>query len=191
MTCAELDRWLDDGMPEADSEAARAHASSCERCAAGLEAALAIEAAFAMGSPLAEAGVPAPAASVRAPEGFASSIMARIGELEAARNPRRVDAPSQPWWIRLLSDPVAAVSTTVAVLTIVALVWNPEWFLGFGGRLGARWLAWAAHASEIPGSSTLWLGIFATAVPFALWWMWQISRKLERAMVLQLTRPGA
>lgn len=191
MTCAELHRWLDDGMPEANAEAARTHASSCARCAAALEAALAIETAFAMESPLDEVGEMTRAASVRAPEGFASSVMARIDELEAARDPRRTDAPSQPWWIRLLSDPVAAVSTTVAVLTFVALVWNPEWFLGFGGRLGAQWLAWAANASEIPGSSTLWLGIFATAVPFALWWMWQISRTLERAMVLQLTRPGA
>ena len=183
MTCAEFDRWLDEGMHEADGAAARTHASACARCAATLQAALAIETAFS------EASVAARAVPARAPEGFASSVMARVRELEAARGLQIAEASPQRWWIRLLSDPVATVSITVSLLALGLLLWNPAWVLRFGGWLGAHCLSWVASAGTVPVNSTLWLAVFATATPFTVWLVWQIGRALERAMVLQVTRP--
>jgi hypothetical protein len=180
MTCAEFDRWLDEGRRETELVAACAHADACARCAAALEAALAIEAAFSEGS-MAERALP----PTRAPEGFASRVMARLADLEPARAPRTVEAPRERWWIRLLTDPVAAVSSTAALLALGLMIWNPPWML----RLGGPWLTWMDRAGGTSTSSTLWLAILATAAPLTLWLIWQTGRALERAMVLQVTRP--
>ncbi|HET9251503.1 MAG TPA: hypothetical protein VFP58_05240 [Candidatus Eisenbacteria bacterium] len=191
MTCAEFDRWLDEGMPEADADAARTHAGSCTRCAAALKAALAIETAFTIEISRGEAGVTARAASIRAPEGFASGVMARIGELEGMRRRHTAEAPSQGWWIRVLSDPVATVSITVSLFMVALLIWDPSWVFGLTGQLAGRWLAWVANAGDIPSSASIRLALLATAVPFALWLVWRVGHELERALVLQITRPRA
>lgn len=180
MTCAEFDRWLDEGMRAADAAAARTHAGACARCATALEAALAIEAAFSDAS-VAERAFPA----VRAPEGFASSVMARVGDLEPAIVPRIAEATEQRWWIRFVTDPVAVVSATAALLALTLLIWNPAWVL----RLGGSWLTWVTRAGATSMGSTLWLTVLATAAPLTIWLAWQIGRALERAMVLQVTRP--
>ena len=181
MTCAELDRWLDDGMPEAGARTARAHAATCARCAAALDAALAIETTFVEFTAVAHA-VPA-----RAPEGFAARVMALVREREL--EPARIaETPAPSSWIRLLSDPVATVSIVVALLGLGLLIWNPAWMVRLGGSIGAGWLAWVSGTAAIPMSSTLWLAVVATAVPFALWWLWEIGRTVERALVLHKAR---
>ena len=38
MNCENLQRWLDDGMPEEAAAGVRAHVASCPRCAAALRA---------------------------------------------------------------------------------------------------------------------------------------------------------
>lgn len=183
MTCAELDRWLDEGMPEADARTARAHAATCARCAAALEATLAIETTFVESSAVARS-IPA----ARAPEGFAAGVMAQVRELEPARI---AETPAPRWWIRVLSDPVATVSSVVAVLVLGILIWNPAWMIRLGGSIGAGWLAWVSGTAAMPMNSTLWLAVLATAVPFALWWLWQVGRGVERALVLHMARSSS
>lgn len=128
MRCQEFDRWLDRDRPEAGAAAASAHARSCPRCAAALEA----EAALAG---LHETpGRPAPA-------GFTDAVMRRV-----AREPRRVGGPARrpealPWWTVLPAQPATALALALAA----ALAWKgPElWHaatsLGtaLAGRVGA------------------------------------------------------
>jgi hypothetical protein len=178
MTCSMFDRWLDEGMPEPESAAALAHAGACARCAAALQTARAIESALAGG-----------VTPVRVPAGFTSGVMSRVraSESESAREART--APTLPWWVAILSDPVSSVSLTVAALTLVLLLWDPQAVLRLGGWLGAHWSEWVMRG-EIPLHPLVRLALLAAAAPVALWGIWEIARNLERAIVLHVTRPA-
>ena len=130
------------------------------------------------------------AAAQRAPADFTASVMARVHVLGSAHVAPAVEPLSARGWIRLLSDPITTVSITVSLLALGLLIWNPAWLLRFGGWLGSLWLAGFARAGTISLSPTWGLALLATLMPFALWSVWQIVRRLERAMVLQMTRPG-
>jgi hypothetical protein len=183
MTCAAFDRWLDDGMPEGVAAACHAHVRGCARCAAALEAARAVLAALSEAAP-GEAASP-----VRAPAGLAAGVMARVRAAESLRAREVERATEEPWWIRLLSDPVSSVSLTVALLAAALLIWNPAWVLRLGGWLGAHWFTWIARAGEVPVDPRVLQALVATASPFVLWGLWQMGRNLERAIVLSVTRP--
>ncbi len=115
MTCAEYERWLDDGMPEGDvSSAARAHAAACAACAAAFAAAQEID--------LLLAAPPAPA-----PERLTDSVMARVQAIEAVRAEQSraaivpgtfVFGSEQAWWVRAAAQPAAALALMLAALVL-------------------------------------------------------------------------
>ena len=119
MTCRDFERWLDQGMPEADAAAARAHAAACSACASSLAAAREIDALFA--------AVPA-----SAPPPFTDRVMARVAEASAlqAREADHAPVPSVlPWWVRAAHDPAVVLAAAVAALVarwIEALIRLPE-----------------------------------------------------------------
>jgi hypothetical protein len=135
MSCAELERWLDEGMPAAGGADARAHAAGCARCARRLEAALAVDAR------LAEAAVSAPA-------GFTDAVMARVRAATEARGRSVYLALPDPfdWWVRAVAHPATALSLALAGLLLLG--WDPVWRAAPGL---ARWLG--ALALPAPGST--------------------------------------
>jgi hypothetical protein len=138
VNCHAVDRWLDDGSPEAGRVAALAHVRSCPRCAAALAAAEALETALAAAPPA-------------APPGFTDRVMAQV----AAAAPVRARIPVMellpllqtfPWWVRLALEP----ASLLAALLAAVLVWRGDalFALATGGALQlAAWLAQAAPAS--------------------------------------------
>ena len=177
MTCRELDRWMDEGMPERDSDSAHAHARTCARCAAALETERSIASAFR-----------AAGTSIRAPQGFASRVMSRVSAAEAAATHPFVQRPSPPWWIALVTDPVACVPLTVALLALALLIWNPAVMARAGAWIGGRWFAWIALACNVPLDPRVWIALVATACPFVIWWIWTVGRSVERSLVVYLVR---
>jgi hypothetical protein len=176
----ELDRWLDEGMPEPGSAAARDHARACPRCAAAIETAEAVERALSVH------GVE----PAHAPAGFSTRVMERVREVESIRVREVHEIPKPRWWFSLLSDPVSIVSVTLAFLVAGLWIWSPERVLGVAGRLGAPWLAWLARGGGIQVHPTVWLAILTAAGLLALWMVWVIARNLERAFILGMTRLG-
>lgn len=111
MKCSEFESWLDEAMPAATAERARAHARGCARCAANLEAAHAVESLLtAGGAPVA----PSPH--------FTDRVMTRVGAIEALHARSRAVLPSDPfaWWVRAAMDPASVLSLFLAAL----LVWQ-------------------------------------------------------------------
>ncbi|HEY3215147.1 MAG TPA: hypothetical protein VGK93_01505 [Candidatus Eisenbacteria bacterium] len=124
MSCAKLEAWLNEGMPQAGGAEARNHAARCPRCAAALEAAEQLEAMLLIG--------PGPA-----PADFTERVMARLGEsLDRARAlPVRA---LLPWWIRAAAEPAAVLAMLVGAL--VAWRWEALWSLTAATAAGlARW----------------------------------------------------
>lgn len=157
MSCAAFERWLDDGMPEAQADAARSHAAGCTRCAASLAAAEAIEAGLAR-------------AAFAAPASFTDSVMARVASLEAASvrpAPARQDA--LPWWVRTASDPAVAGAAALGGL----LIWKWDAI----ARVGVAATAWLERMSAAPApAGPAWLSglgmqiaVVALLVPASLW----------------------
>ena len=179
MTCAEFDRWLDEGMAEDVSATALAHAHACARCSATLEAARAVETALL-----------ARQAPLRAPAGLAPSVMARVRALEVADTRELVKESTPRWWVALLTDPIASVSLTIALLALAMMVWSPAWTLRIGQWIGARWLIGAASPHGLHLEPTTWAALAVVACPFVTWWIYELVRGLERGIVLYLVRSG-
>ena len=177
MTCAEFDRWLDEGMGEDVHAAALAHARACARCSAMLEAARGVEAALL-----------ARQAPLRAPERLASSVMARVRALEAADTRELVKESTPRWWVALLTDPIASVSLTIALLALAMMIGSPAWTLRLGGWIGDPWLTGLTRSGGIPLDPRVWGALAWIACPFVAWWMIRLGRSLERGIVLYLVR---
>lgn len=195
--CTAFERWLDDGLPGSGAAPARAHASTCARCASLLE----LEETLA--TPL----------RTQAPADFSDKVMGRI---HAA--PRRAvrlvpSAFPTPMWVRAFMDPLVALVVTAIVLT---------WFgrgalLDIGASVAARWASaqWPAFtwpAVQIPGAAavgslsqwlasmsarpTLLAGILVAIAPAVLLGSWQLFRWTDRlasgpSLASMLRHPGA
>jgi len=159
MTCADFGRWLDEGLPENDAARARAHAAGCARCAAGLAAAEAIEAALAH-------------ATFMAPAGLTDAVMARVAASEARRAaPAMIPAADDafPWWVRAALDP--AVVTAMLLGGVVAWQWNA---IARAGVAAAAWLARVSAGMPLPETSWspslgLQIAMAMLLVPASLW----------------------
>ena len=132
MRCETFDRWLNEGRPQEGAAESQAYARTCARCGAALEAALGLETWLA-------------ALVARAPEGFADRVMARIAFADAATEPARVEVvdaePALPWWVEMITEPVAALALLVAaLLAAMAPAWvtrGPAAFASLGAWLSS------------------------------------------------------
>jgi hypothetical protein len=108
MECRTLERWLNDGMPEAGAADARTHAATCAACGALVRAAEAVERGLAT-------------ARFAAPSGFTERVMARVNAAIAERH--TVPAPTgwrnaMPWWVRAAADPAVVAAMGVCALLL-------------------------------------------------------------------------
>ncbi len=179
MSCGALERWLDDGRPQAGAEAMRAHAAGCPRCAALLRAAESVERLLAEPGP-----------AVAAPPAFAAEVMRRVREVRAARAAAQLLAlpPALAWWLRLAADPVVALGLILASL----LAWRHEALWTFASWSAARIAALREVSLQLPGATsltftlpaalrlftdpTVLLGLVMALVPALLWLSWQLYR---------------
>lgn len=142
MTCAELERWLDDGgAPERHVEA-MAHARICARCSAALGAVDELE------TLLATRTVPAPA-------GFTSRVMARVATTRQvpARIPVTELLPffqTVPWWVRLAVEP----ASLLAMLLASVLVWRGDALFALASSGAVQLAAWLAQTLPAAGPVT-------------------------------------
>lgn len=157
MTCADFERWLDDGMPEDAAAPARAHAAGCVRCAQARAAAEALESGLAR-------------AAFAAPAGLTDHVMARIAAIEAHRAVRvPLVEDAFPWWVRATWDPAAVAAAALGAL----LIWQWD-ALARAGTAAAAWLAraGAGTASAAPPWAPglgMQLVIAMLLVPVSLW----------------------
>ncbi|MBI1799297.1 MAG: hypothetical protein HYR73_06385, partial [Candidatus Eisenbacteria bacterium] len=102
MTCAEFDRWLNEGCPGAGHAPALAHARECARCAGAWAGALEIDRRLTSFTPA-------------TPAGFAARVMTRVGAA-----PRRAAPWSPPdpmdWWVRAAADPATVLALALAAV---------------------------------------------------------------------------
>ncbi len=145
VSCAELESWLDAGMPQADAGEARGHAAACGRCAAALAAAEELEVLLLTG--------PAPA-----PLDFTERVMVQLGE-SSERAPALPVRASLPWWIRAAAEPAAVLAMLVAGLLLWR--WEALWSLtraaatGLAQGAGAALAGWAGVALARAGAGAL------------------------------------
>lgn len=184
MRCEAVDRWLDDGRPEGLAVDAEAHARTCARCGAALEASLGLDALFS---------VPAP----RAPQGFTDRVMARVAQARTSPEPARAapdDAPALPWWVEMMGEPAAALALGVAAVTALqAPAWvrsGPAvvsgaavWVSGWGDALAIQIRA-ALGPTQI---DALALGL----LPLLLLLSLPLYRWAQRLMLAPRGEPGA
>jgi len=116
MTCADFERWLDEGKPASGPDAARAleasaHAESCALCAQARRAAVEIEGMMSRATP-------------QASPAFVDRVMARI-EAEPRTVPAVPAPPSllYPWWVRSAAEPASVLAFLLAAL----LAWRIDW----------------------------------------------------------------
>ena len=185
-TCAELERWLDDGRPAGSSAAADAHLAACRRCSAALAAARSFEEALAL-PPV-----------TTAPAGFTDAVMHRV--VSAAPEPRLPQRVASSWWLFAVADPMLVTLSALAVL----LAWGSPTLWPLAAELGQRLAAWceqtgfwqaaAAMTIEIPlalrsaTESVVVLGLAVGATPVLLWASWQLARWSERAVTRAFIR---
>ena len=103
-SCRAFDAWLDQGMP-GPADAARAHATTCGRCARALGAALALERALAE-------------EAVRSPRGFTDAVMARIALRSLAAAGMAFAPSSLAWWLRAPAQPATALALVLAAVVL-------------------------------------------------------------------------
>jgi len=212
MRCEGVARWLDEGMSRSDEAHAVSHARGCPSCAAAIHAARALVDAL-----LADAAMPTPAP----PTDLVARVMSRVeaagvaGKLEGTRAARNGKAAHQgeavraakagrrlPWWAVLATDPVSAVSLTLALGVGLAAAWRPDAVAEAAVAtvtLPAKWLlsisAWdsatgLSHALGGELDPVARLGIVLAASPFLLWGAWALYRQVERALILFAGRRG-
>lgn len=116
MTCADFDRWLDDGGSDREAAAPRAHAGGCARCAAALAAMVVMETMLAR-------------PTARVSGDFTDVVMRRVAVAEKLlREPgsqsarTRATPPVFDWWVRAAAEPASVLAAIVAAL----LVWQGE-----------------------------------------------------------------
>ncbi|HUL75983.1 MAG TPA: hypothetical protein VL691_01870 [Vicinamibacteria bacterium] len=192
-SCAEFERWLDDGRPRENEGLAVAHAAACARCRDSLAAARALEEALALPS------------ATTAPAGFTDAVMRRLGAAESegvAGDGRFGGERIVAWWARLAAEPAVVVPSTIAAL--MAWRWSTVWALavGLSPRLaagadlaGRGWAAWAgmvetSGALRATAEPAVVLGLGLAAAPLALWASWRLARWWEQAFARPLVRAG-
>jgi hypothetical protein len=119
--------------------------------------------------------------------------MARVEDASARAREIETARPRIPWWATLASDPVGIVSVTLGFSLAAVAYWYPAWLFGAGFELTARW--WALTNSAVAaGRATLdpiaWLSIAIALAPLAAWGLYACYRRLERAIILVMERPG-
>ena len=195
MNCRAVARWLDRGMPEKGHESVKRHVAVCGACFEAFEAASGLETALRAEAGLhAETGraIQAPLAAPAGAE-FVANVMARVDAAESLARNARPERGRAAIWISLVTDPLCVVSITAAVLIAVWSAWHPNWFLGAGMTLVARW--WLPAAALAPGgrielAPIVWFGIAAAALPVVLWAGWTLYRRFERTFRFLAARPG-
>jgi hypothetical protein len=183
MNCPELERWLDEGMPETARADALHHVESCAGCAELLAAAGAIEALLRE--------EPAEGAPIVAPPGFTNAVLARV---ESETKGARVAFPQrEPWWVSWALDPVSVVAITAAVVVAAMARLHPAWFLDPGFAWISRsseWteVAWTDAAAFFRATARVWLAIGIGLAPLAIWGAAMFVRRLERLVLLLVAR---
>lgn len=165
MTCADFTRWLDEGLPESEAPAARAHAAGCARCAAELAAAEAIEAALLH-------------AAFAAPAGLTDAVMARVAALEARHAAPVAWRDAFPWWVRAAGDP--AVATASLLCGVMIWQWNA---IARAGVAAAEWLGRGGASSPLPAWMTglgPQIALATLLIPASLWLARAAFRASER-----------
>lgn len=200
MTCAEFERWLDAGSPALGAHQATTHAQSCASCAGALRAARAIDVALRAESHTLQAP----------PADFVARVMSRVDAVasiaevgEVRRAPGARTPARRRWLLELASDPVGAVSLTLALAIGLAALWRPDGSSSVASTLVTiplRWLGSAA-VSEPFTAVTRALGdgvdpvvriaFGLVAGSWILWAAFTIYRRLERVIVLLGRRGGA
>lgn len=183
MNCAAFDRWLDDGMPEAEAPAAAAHAAACPRCARALEAALVLETVLAQ-------------PSAAAPAGFDARVWERIDAIEARA--RALPAAPEPvtglaWWIAVAAEPAVALALGLAAVAL----WQVHTIAYFGAVLLLvikSGLAGLAHVVAplaapylTPQAAPGIVLLLGAALGYGSWQLYVWS---ERATIVARTRPA-
>jgi hypothetical protein len=143
VNCHDVDRWLDEGSPEAERAAMMLHVRICARCAAAAAAEEELEMALA--------------AAPAAPTGFTDRVMARVAGVSQVRIPVLEVLPllrAFPWWVRLALEPAALLAAVLAA----ALVWqgNTLFRLATAGALQLG--IWLAQVPPLPTVATVSVG---------------------------------
>jgi hypothetical protein len=187
MNCAEFTSWLDSGSPDAGSSRALAHAERCLACAGALRAVQSLESALRA----------SPRALPDAPDDFVEHVMARV---EAAvpvpkREERRLPFRDR-WWVELASDPVGAVSLTLALAIGLAAARFPFETTAVAAALVTLPLRWIGSAAVSEPAQAITraldggldpiarLGLEIVAGSCALWAAYAVYRRIERVIVL-------
>jgi len=187
VTCAGFDRWLDEGRPRAGLEVMSAHAEGCARCMRALAASLELDALLA--SPVRTAH-PSPAS-------FTERVMRRVSatpQVAPVAPPAWLGAKarSAPIWLRVLSDPAAALALIVAAL----FAWRgPELLsavpvvgLAISGAV-ASLLSALRLPSLAPMPEAFPLALMFASLPAMLWLGWRLLRATE-ALTARVARRG-
>ena len=145
MNCHDLDRWLDEGSPEAQRARATLHARICARCLAALRAADELETLLA-------------AAPAAAPAGFAGRVMARVAVTPqaGARVPLTELSPfmqSFPWWVRLALEPACVLAMVLASV----LVWRGDALFALAASAAAQLASRLSPAPVVLPADAPWL----------------------------------
>jgi len=184
MNCPELERWLDEGMPETGRAEALRHVESCAGCGELLAGAGAVEAMIR--------GEPAEGEPIAAPPGFTNAVLARI---ESEPKGARVNAFPQrePWWITWALDPVSVVAITTAVVVAVMARLHPAWFLdpGFAWIRGSTEWTGEALTDAAPffrATALVWMAVGIGLAPLAIWGLVIFVRRLERLVTILAAR---
>jgi hypothetical protein len=134
MSCAGIERWLNQGGSGADLDPAlRAHAALCPRCAQALAAAAALDDLLA--------------AAPASPAGLTAGVMARVAHAESAARvaPAAPEAPALPWWAEAAAEPACALALIAAAL----LAWQAgSWEHGAPAVI-AQMQAWATGLQAV------------------------------------------
>lgn len=194
MKCNGVERWLDDGMPDVAREEARRHIEDCARCTEAFEAARAVDAALGI-EPLRAAGrggrAPLPsfpsavlssAPSPSASSDFLFNVMARIDAAEAAVKRVPLGSRRLSFWAALATDPISAVSLTVALLITGLTAMHLAWIVDAGTAIVA-WSWWRTAEAALHAPTGLdpiaWIGIGMALTPLVCWGLWAIYHELE------------
>jgi hypothetical protein len=167
MSCEDVKRWLDEGRLASGEAACRAHAASCPRCLAALDAAIELDALLDIHR------VPAPATLVE-------GVMARVAV--ARRGGWALDPPVLDWWVRAAAEPSVVLALALAAL----LIWRGNAL----PALGAQAVAWLATPLASAGAAAplaldpatraaVWLTLMIAA-PWASWLLFRWSETLVR-----------
>jgi len=176
MNCADLKRWLNEGMPQGSERDAREHAGRCAGCATSLRAQLEIEALLSGES----------RGRVETPPRFVDRVMAEV--LAADRSAPRIELwpalPALPWWALAAADP----ATVLACVLVALLAWRIDW-LGdlarLAGNLGSRYVTqplgqtWSTMGLDRPAVT---LGFELIAIPALAWGSLLLFRWTERIL---------